>query len=312
MVKKKILTTMSISLLLCGSLSSLQAIGVGEVNHSISTDWFDVHYTYDTNTKLAQYPHATYAKLSPSYIDDNYLPYHIDRVYGRPVGIQFNPDKSGDIRVNHFALKNYNGTIIETEWARENLNDREYAIVPKHRLDWDSEYSVDFSYQEDGTPTYRTEKLDYPIYKIDNHTHTHHVAKDSTYAFYVGDSNVNVDANFQHHGDFSVKRTVDHDTFYAGVTAEVGSNVSATVNGEEHQFHIFTDEIKKLEFTDVDNHSVTLRWDHDKSGEERGYKIYRDGKFLASVSADAEVYRDNHVRAGVTYAYTVKVTNDKI
>jgi hypothetical protein len=328
MVKNKILATMSMALLLCGSLSSLQAIGVGDVGPihvDTSSDWvdlqhnryFDEHYTYDTNAKLAQYPHETHDRVGPAYVDDNHEQYHVDRVHGHPVSIQFNPDKSGNIVADNFVLRDAHGKVVETKVATYELNDRQFAVVPAHRLDWDEEYRVSFRYSEDGVAkeeawSFRTEALEHSLYTLEDARQTHDVARGSTYAFYDKQASDVADARFEHNGGFRVEKAVDHDTYYAEVEAAVGSNVSATVNGKEHQFHIFTDEIKKLEFADVDDHSVTLRWEHDKNGEEKGYKIYRDGKFLASVSADRQTYRDDHVKAGVTYAYTVKVTNDKI
>ncbi len=354
MKKHKSLMSLSAALILCGSLSALQALGVVngsveingganhsasasvsadnsssqgvsvEVNHGENWDWVDKdhnHYFgadfhYDEGDKVAQWPYAHDAEVSPAYTDEAYRDWNgVRKVHAHAVAIQFNPDKSGDIRVDHFWIKDQNGRTVDVAWANDNLNDREYAIVPKERLDWGSEYSVDFAYHEDGAAksehwTFRTEKLNHPLYDIENRTQVHDVARGSTYAFYDKHSDATVDAQFYHDGGFRVDKTVDHDTFYVDVEANVGANVDATVNGEKHHFHVFTEEVKDLEFTNVGDNSVTLKWHHNNSGEEKGYKVYRDDKLVARVSADTTVYTDRSVKPGVHYRYTVKVTND--
>ena len=327
MKQSKIVTKLSAALVLFGSLSTLQAVGVS-FEHSGSSDvggsvshngWIDVehnwyvgdHYRYDADAKIARYPLHN-KEVRPVYEHGG----EFDTRHGTAVSVQFNPDKSGDVVVDSFELRDHRGHRVAARVASENLNDRQFAIVADHRLDWDAEYSVSVSYKEDGTPreerwTFRTQKLDHPVYTLEDNQHTHYVARNSTYAFYDKHARAEADGRFEHHGDFRVEKSVDHDTFYARVDAEVGSNVDVEINDEKHKFHIFTDEIKKLEFSNVDDSFVTLKWYHDRSGEEKGYKIYRDGKFLARVDADVTVYRDTSVKSGATYTYTVKVTNDR-
>lgn len=53
---------------------------------------------------------------------------------------------------------------------------------------------------------------------------------------------------------------------------------------------------------------VSLQWS-DSSNNEDGFKIYRDGSIVATISANSTIYQDTGLGAGKTYHYVVKAYN---
>jgi len=61
--------------------------------------------------------------------------------------------------------------------------------------------------------------------------------------------------------------------------------------------------------TNIRDTTVTLRW-KDTSNNEKGFKIYRNGKYIKSVPAGTTSFTDTGLKTGTTYTYTIKAYND--
>jgi hypothetical protein len=55
--------------------------------------------------------------------------------------------------------------------------------------------------------------------------------------------------------------------------------------------------------------SVSISW-QDNASTETGYKIYRDGRFIATVGANIHNYTDKDLAPNTTYTYTLKASDD--
>jgi hypothetical protein len=64
---------------------------------------------------------------------------------------------------------------------------------------------------------------------------------------------------------------------------------------------------ENLEFTNITAHSVTLNWE-DKSDDESGFKIFRDGKLITTTPANTTTYLDAGLLANSNYKYEIKAT----
>ncbi len=56
--------------------------------------------------------------------------------------------------------------------------------------------------------------------------------------------------------------------------------------------------------------TVLLSW-NDNSNNETGFKIFRDGEFIATVGANSISYKDENLKKETTYTYTVKASDDR-
>jgi rhodanese-related sulfurtransferase len=275
----------------------------------------------DLNPKIVKWPYPNYTKAQPAFFNTEFpapLPEcSTGAPSGNPISIQFNSAKSGDVVYESFSLTDKDANIVETKMVTDNLHDREFAFFPMSRLDWGSKYSVKFNYKEDGVNksenwSFKTRELQHPIIKLDNTSKTYAVASGSTYSFYfVPDDCKDTSNGYSYDPSKIVFTQVDQNTNYIEVKASVGSDFSITLqNGKVYNFHTFTQEISDLSFSDVTKDSVTLNWTHTSSGEESGYKIYRDAELIATLDSDAKTYTDTNLDPTTTYNYTVKVTND--
>ncbi len=59
------------------------------------------------------------------------------------------------------------------------------------------------------------------------------------------------------------------------------------------------------------NFSVLLQWE-DRSDNESGFKIFRDGLLVATLPPNATSYTDSVLKPNTKYTYTVKATDDEI
>jgi len=58
-----------------------------------------------------------------------------------------------------------------------------------------------------------------------------------------------------------------------------------------------------------DNTSVKLTW-QDNASDESGYKVYRDGKFIAKLPKNSTTYTDSSLAPKTEYRYSVKATDN--
>jgi rhodanese-related sulfurtransferase len=275
----------------------------------------------ELNPKIVKWPYPNYTKAQPAFFNTEFpvpLPECISGgPSGNPISIQFNPDKSSDITFNSFTLKDSSGKVIDTKRVTTNLGSNEFAFFPLYRLDWGSKYSVEFNYNEDGDSkneswSFTTRELKNPIKYADSEAINYYVAKGSTYSLYLKPKDCNdVNYGYSYSGNISLSQ-IDQNSVNLTVNSSVGSDFYITLqNGKDYAFHTFTTEISDLSFSDVTEDSVTLNWTHENSGEESGYKVFRDGKLIATLDSDTRSYTDSNLEPNSTYNYRVKVTADK-
>jgi len=65
-----------------------------------------------------------------------------------------------------------------------------------------------------------------------------------------------------------------------------------------------------LQLKALSAHSVSLKW-QDNANNETGYKIFRDGEFIAVLAPNSTSYKDDNLQANTTYTYTVKASDDR-
>ena len=159
---------------------------------------------------------------------------------------------------------------------------------------------------------FKTKKLQYPVVKITTDSKTYDVAKDDKITLYFEphDCRETYGGTSYDPTKFKIIGNIDRDTIPVQIKGNAGSDFEIRRNGKVYKFHIFTEEIKKLSFSDVSANSVTLNWEHTSSGEETGYKIYRDGELIHTADINDRSYTDTNLVKNHTYKYTVKVTND--
>jgi len=62
--------------------------------------------------------------------------------------------------------------------------------------------------------------------------------------------------------------------------------------------------------TVASSNSVTISW-HDRSDDERGFKIFRNGKFIALLPTNSVSYTDRGLNGNTFYRYEVRATDDR-
>ncbi len=67
----------------------------------------------------------------------------------------------------------------------------------------------------------------------------------------------------------------------------------------------------RLRFSHITAHSVTLHW-QDRSQDELGFKIFRDGNLIAIAGENRTTYQDSNLEPEHTYTYTVKASDDDL
>jgi hypothetical protein len=201
----------------------------------------------------------------------------------------------------------------------EHLGDRQFVMFPINRLDWGENYTATFSYIEGEIEkelnwSFKTRSLEHPIIRLDDIEATYEVSKGSTYTFYVvpddcNDTNTYYSSYYPSQleiiGDF-----IDQNTHYVKTIGDVDSTTDLELgNGKTFSFHVFTEEVSNLTFTDINTTSVTLHWEHDLVGASK-FKIFRNGELITEDPISEKTYTDNSLTANTTYKYIIKATND--
>lgn len=276
------------------------------------------------NPAIVKWPPENYQNAQPAFFNNEFpdpLPEcQQNGPSGNPISIQFNPAKTDTISINTFSLHDENGVSVDTKTIDDsNLGDRQFAMFPINRLDWNKNYTASFSYTEGGAQkdlswSFKTRILEYPGVILDNTASTYEVSKNSTYSFYVVPDDCNDTDTYYSSYDPSklepIGTFIDPNTHNVKTVGDVGSTTTLELgNGKTFSFHIFTEEVSNLTFTDTNTTSVTLHWDHDLIGAT-GFKIFRNGALITPEIISEKTYTDNSLVANTTYTYTVKATND--
>ena len=141
----------------------------------------ELNKTINANPPYVIYPYNNEKNVITSFYEETPDPLPSYDVSGYPISIEFNKNQydMSKFSVNNFIIKNENDVLLElaVDYKDGNsilseANDRnnhityyQFAIFPKNRLDFDSNYTVEFSYAYEGiskniTWGFKTEKLD--------------------------------------------------------------------------------------------------------------------------------------------------------
>jgi len=286
-----------------------------------SPEWSDD--IQNKNPKVVVWPPNNYTNAQPAFFNTEYpAPLPECKSGGsssNPISIQFNPSKSSNIAYKSFSLKDEEGNTISTKEVRsDHLSDGQFVFISKdHRFDWNAKYSAVFNYSEDGKDktiswSFKTKKLKYPVLKITSQDKTYDLAKNDKIALYFEPNDCTQNRNGISYDPTKIKIIgyEDKDTMYIEVIGDAGGDFEIKRSGEVYKFHIFTEEIESLSFSNKTANSVTLNWEHTSSGEETGYKIFRDGELIHTADINDRSYTDTNLVKNHTYKYTIKITND--
>jgi len=149
------------------------------------------------NDDIIIWPYKDATNIMPVFYEENPDPLPDYSVSGYPISVQFNSYYfSNDVTLKWFKLYDKNGNEITDVRLIDKDNDpndkfsnKEFALFPLKRLEWDSSYSVSVGYSYDGedytiTWSFKTQKLPYDYFRIDNDDETIYVPSNKTYAYY--------------------------------------------------------------------------------------------------------------------------------
>ncbi len=277
------------------------------------------------NPKITLWPPRDYQKAQPVF-DNTESPAPLPECArggnsGNPISIQFNPQKSGAIDYQTFTLTDPSGkTLTIKRLISKHIDDHTLVFFPVNRLEWDTTYTAHLAYLEDGAPktidwSFKTRSLpDYPIIRLTSKDKRYQVASGSHYILYLPPKDCTVYYNgygTNNVNSASVEKIYDSNTIQIDVRGNTGDSFEISIGrNDKFTFDIFTHEIEALTFSDISTDSVTLHWKHTSTGNETGYKIFRDGKLIYTASINDRSYIDTGLTPNHTYRYTVKVTDE--
>jgi len=130
------------------------------------------------NPNIVLWPYPNQKNFNPVFYEETPDPLPFCGVSGNPISVQFNPFKSGKIKLQSFKLyTSSNGEIKDTKVftkktdPNKRFSDKEFALFPLQRLSWDTKYKVVFKYKEDGVLkskkwSFKTKALAYPLLNV--------------------------------------------------------------------------------------------------------------------------------------------------
>lgn len=147
----------------------------------------------NTNPKIVVWPYANQKDFQPVFYEEIPDPLPNCSVSGNPISVQFNPLKSGDIKLKSFKLfelKNNNYYEVKDTKMMTSKNDpnkkftnKQFALFPMNRLKWNQKYKIEFKYFEDNILkskvwSFKTKALAYEEIKFDENQKEYFIKKD--------------------------------------------------------------------------------------------------------------------------------------
>ena len=193
------------------------------------------------------WPPADAADIPPAFFEESPDPLPDHGVTGYPVSIQFNDAKFDEPpTLESFTLATREGDAVEILTLMDKDNDPnkefsgyEYALFPKHRLEWGSTYRVSLSWSYQGaTETlswcFATRSLDRyarKVYRVEGDSANLDVVSGTAYALYLVPSDTNDTV-----GSYSYSYTasavsmsfIDANTFAVTLTGDPGEYAKIT------------------------------------------------------------------------------------
>jgi len=210
-------------------------IEVGDYNEAID----DIK---SKNSDIIIWPYDGADEVMPVFYEETPDPLPDYSVSGYPISIQFNDYYfENNVTLNSFKLYDENGNEItdvrlldKDSDPNSRFTDKQFALFPLKRLEWDSEYSVSVEYTyEDKDYTlnwsFKTKKLPYDYFRIDTDEITIDVDSNKTYAYYFvpkdGNDTITGYSYSYPSGDSVESGFIDANTIWAKVIGKSGDEI---------------------------------------------------------------------------------------
>jgi hypothetical protein len=133
------------------------------------------------NPEIVLWPVDGDRSVPPAFFEESPDPLPDYSVSGYPISVQFNPLSFTDVNVTSFRLyrTSDNSEVQPTRLLDQNTDPNgkfsalEFALFPLQRLDWNTEYRVEFQYTASGTQSsliwyFTTKKLTVPMFTVES------------------------------------------------------------------------------------------------------------------------------------------------
>ncbi len=196
---------------ICTSNSALNSYSYytkvcADVTRKVDQEAFSMvmEYNKNLNPKVVVWPYDGQQDSRTVFYEESPDPLPECGVSGYPISIQFNDIKNDSIDMNSFRLFNAttNQEITNTKFMdkrrdpNQRFTDKQFALFPMERLDWNTNYRVEVEYNENGIYqkldwSFKTKSLPYQYFVVNNINQSFNVARGGTYLFYLKPSNCN-------------------------------------------------------------------------------------------------------------------------
>ena len=150
----------------------------------------------DDNAKVVTYPFKNQKDVPAAFFDELPDPLPDHRVSGFPISVSFNQVCFKSVKLLKFELFNSEGqrvedTLIQDQKTDPNqrLNSFDYVLFPLKRLEWNSQYQVNFVAMVDGKKvkkhwSFTTRTFNEPLYKVTTQKNRFIIHKNESNIFY--------------------------------------------------------------------------------------------------------------------------------
>ncbi len=158
----------------------------------------------DKNVKIVVWPYENQKDVLPFFYEEDPDPLPWCGVSGYPISIQFNPYESDDIKLLSFNLYDESKRqIIDTDILdattdpNDKFSEKQFALMPKKRLEWGSLYTVKAVYLQGEKSritkewSFRTKVLPKPNFTLEGEGEIFNVKSGIEYHFYLPPKNCN-------------------------------------------------------------------------------------------------------------------------
>ncbi len=177
-----------------------------DLNQKVDQEAFSMvmDYNKNLNPKMVLWPYDGQEDSKTVFYEESPDPLPECGVSGYPISVQFNNLKSGSIAISSFRLFNDTTSreITNTKLMNKSndpnqrFTDKQFALFPMDRLDWNTHYRVEIEYTDNGVSqskdwSFKTKSLPYQHFVVNSTNQSFNVAKGNTYLFYLKPANCN-------------------------------------------------------------------------------------------------------------------------
>lgn len=253
------------------------------------------------NSDVIVWPYVNQQDFKPVFYEESPDPLPDCSVTGNPISIQFNEIKTGNIIMKSFKLYNSNNNeitdtrvITKKNDVNSRFSDKEFALFPMKRLDWNSSYRAKFEYTENGVLkekdwSFKTKNTKYPTYIVSSNNEVFTLKSGKTYAIYIPPQDCN-DSRYSYIYSYSASMTInkndsiDANTLVFNLSGNIGDTLTFSLGSR--------DIVLKIASSD----SVHLSADQDSDGMP---DVYEEENGLNKDINDALLDKDNDGKSNI-------------